>query len=158
MGNSVRAFWGIASVVVLLVGCGGGDDDSTGNDASTKSSDDPSGFCPSAAEINQALGLHVQFHSRINDICGYGPSADVEDVDISYEYDVTPSDFADEGARLSAAMPTSDVGDAAYVITNIAGQTGTMLLALQGTTEITLVAPVPSDTAIAYMKTLLGRL
>jgi len=158
MGSTMRICLGIAGTVLMLAGCGSGDDDSTGSDASTKGSDDPSGFCPSAAEIKQALGLTVEFHSRINDTCGYGPSADVENVDIGYEYDVSASDFADEGARLSAAMPLSDVGDAAYIITNIAGQTATMLLALQGTTEITLVAPVPSDTAIAYMKTLLGRL
>lgn len=149
-----------AFAALAVVGCGGGagDDDDTSGNTPKGQETDADGFCPTASEVSQGLGLNVKFHSRINDICGYGPSTDVENVDISYDFDVSASEFTDEWADNTGVSHLDGVGDDAYILTNQSGSASTMVMARQGTTTITLAAAVVRDPAIAFLKVLLAKL
>ena len=71
---------------------------------------------------------------------------------------MTASEFTDEWADSPGVSHLDGVGDDAYILTNQSGATATMVMAQQGTTTITLVAPVTRDVAIAFLTALLAKL
>ncbi|MGZ8751955.1 MAG: hypothetical protein ACXW1S_03150 [Acidimicrobiia bacterium] len=161
----------LAAVLVfafVVVACSS-DDSTSSSSSTTGGSSEPSKLpsCPSASEVDSALKAGLddpkdQINGSIR-TCTYDTTAGGDEVVIRFETGVSATDFAAaaQSPGPSGETPSSvgGLGDAAYTMQRQEpGGTVTELAALSGTTEVSVLAPVPLGDVEVLVTSLLDSL